>query len=291
MIDFIYIYIFTLLSCPRCLYSLIIIICELVSLPCDALHSRLLSITHTHKHTYVHAQDVLGLQVLPFSSHLTKKTWCAHMYRDVNTNAAASNEYPNGHIGRIPSSFMASMTFMDEAQPRFPVVYNSPSGVNALPEARFPAGAVNASQSATGSGGGVSWREYRRVCANERTLAENVETLKALALQLAAQLSKAQEEVQLLERSSSSATRPLLPTASDEMGRWETSKSLDEGEAVRKELLDVIARKDRTIDALQQRHARQMKHFHTLLDDLTQDKDATIARLAMELDAVKSSKR
>jgi hypothetical protein len=137
----------------------------------------------------------------------------------------------------------------------------------------------------------VSLEEYQRVCANEQTLAGNVETLKALVMQMAAQLSQAQAEVQLLHRSASPCTVPCdVPADRADRAKSEASPNanlLREIEAAKRELLDVIVSKDKAIDALQHRLAAQSKQFYALLDDVTRTKDAIIARLALELDEAK----
>ena len=203
-----------------------------------------------------------------------------------------------------PHSFLTSVPSLAGAHVGLPAVFGTPhaafgaaadASINVASGREGEAPAVNADHN---HGRDVSWHEYQRVCTNENALMENVETLKALVLQLAAQLNQAQGELQLIERSSISHHPPhYLPSDTDS---HESTKSappaiskakscagtdtVKEADASEKELLEVIARKDRVIDVLQRRLATQHKQFHALLDHLAREKDTIIERLAMELD-------
>ncbi|KPI85037.1 hypothetical protein ABL78_5921 [Leptomonas seymouri] len=145
-----------------------------------------------------------------------------------------------------------------------------------------------------------SWIEYQRACANEKVLMENVETLKALVLQLAAQLNQAQEGLQLIEQSSStpsssqkknpnSATLSSSPTGGTNANCAKEADLAKEVETVRRDLLCVIAHKDRIINGLQQRLIEREEHFYKLFEVMTKEKDATIERLATDLDHARRS--
>lgn len=210
-------------------------------------------------------------------------------WRDKPTDASAA------------APFMASISFANDTRASLPAVFGSAAGVTVLPVARSTGGTVAGSSSAdNGLGSTVSWQEYHRVCTNEQTLTDNVATLKALVLQLAAQLSQAQEELHLLERSVSSPATPSRAggEASPQLcreSRRPSSPGVEDAaktpEAARQELMDIIARKDRTIYALQQQLSRQSTRFNAELDELARVKNAMIEELALELDTLRCSKR
>ncbi|KPA81591.1 hypothetical protein ABB37_03927 [Leptomonas pyrrhocoris] len=201
----------------------------------------------------------------------------------------------------LTSTFLSSAPAIGRAQVSLPAVFSTPIATHASDQLSRDAlgdGAPLVEDGVSTPARDVSWQEYQRVCANEATLRENVETLKALALQLAVQLNRSQEEVQLLTRSSSTLQLPRKAvqdsaadpetTAGDAMTRnAKEKKAVVEAETAKQELFDVVAHKDRIINALQQRLATQETRFCTLIDDLVREKDATIERLAVELDLAK----
>ncbi|KAK7194005.1 hypothetical protein NESM_000312800 [Novymonas esmeraldas] len=153
----------------------------------------------------------------------------------------------------------------------------------------------------SGGGGGVaetvSRAEYDRVVANERALAANVETLKALALHLAAQLRQANEEVRLLQQSNKPPGRPSphfnLDTAAAQTGAVAGggAPTLATSDTSWSVLADALDRKEAVVASLQQQLTENESHFRDTLESALKQKNTLIATLALQLDDARMHQR
>lgn len=142
----------------------------------------------------------------------------------------------------------------------------------------------------------VSYAEYQRVRANEAALGENMETLKALVLQLAGQLHQANEALQLLERCSA---RPLSTRTENHTSNATKSTAAGSAPAAlpvplnteRRAQQDLLERKDAVIEALRQQLRDQERDSIATLQEVAREKNAMIERLALDLDDARCALR